>query len=1019
MEQYLLERIEQRSGTMKIWALFFLSVMALSGAEYRVAPGESLAAVVNKLKSGDVLTVLPGEYREAVSIKTDNVTIRAALPGTAIIRGDVDAPEFVKNEKNFWFCPWSEIPQGVHERDTLTTYTRYNSLNDLKFTRGGWFFDEENRRLYIATGDGEPPWKHYLTVSTIRDHGVYGEGQGIIIDGLTVTGFHSNSRLPQGAGAPTFYGVYLKEGNKCVVRNVTAFLNSSGIGISQNNTGNLIEDCRAYGNHPQFDNSSGNIIVRTPESNNIIRRCLVFDTVGAGIRYYGTRPAQNSVIEDCISFNSLHDDIWIKPPSDTDGVVRRSYASGGIRAGMVENSISTDKSKVYARTWTNTIVRQEEKNFSEDREFADPLHYDFRPQGDSKYRDRAPQPFSPSVYYVKPDGNDMADGNSVGGAFKSLDKGLTDDSTLYILPGEWRGNITLKKRSNIILRGRGAFPVTLRGRIELEDCRNIRIESIAADGFVINGGSGVSVNQCVGNLTAAKSGGLRVEHSNIGNLRVTDCDGAFISANLLKTAQINGGWSDYNAYENAKPSGELHSFVFKLEPGKNHTVKNSFALNGRAAGGMPVGLFRRQAAPEKPRVDDVRVLSFTATTANIEFNGNYPFRGNFTYGETKKCGTNIKLSEGAFHSVSLTGLTPGKEYYYRVASLCKVPQVFSNQEIPESGKEQRAITEIFKFTTLAQDGAPRTFHVAVSGDDASDGSSGKPWRTVSRAAETAVAGDTVLIGPGVYRENIQVRATGDAGRPLIFRGGPEVWIDGGNVLGNGIEINSKKWVTLDYLHFRNQNDACIALRQADDILLYRCLFDARSYPSPTAVEASFCGNLTVDNCVRIFGHIGMAISKCDNFTIRNSVLMVGGVSNISVDNRGGEKVLLHHNIITDNLQLKLPNALCHTLNPDALTEHDNGYFLRISPELKPMFLREKKVELTRPVFADPGMKALKSLTRFKDFEERYLKFRRNREPIEAPPDEFDISEPPCFADFFTTNPELIKRGIGLKPELFK
>ena len=48
----------------------------------------------------------------------------------------------------------------------------------------------------------------------------------------------------------------------------------------------------------------------------------------------------------------------------------------------------------------------------------------------------------------------------------------------------------------------------------------------------------------------------------------------------------------------------------------------------------------------------------------------------------------------------------------------------------------------------------REYHVAVTGDDAADGSAARPFRTIQRAAEEAQPGDTITVQAGVYRERI-------------------------------------------------------------------------------------------------------------------------------------------------------------------------------------------------------------------------------------------------------------------------
>ena len=53
-----------------------------------------------------------------------------------------------------------------------------------------------------------------------------------------------------------------------------------------------------------------------------------------------------------------------------------------------------------------------------------------------------------------------------------------------------------------------------------------------------------------------------------------------------------------------------------------------------------------------------------------------------------------------------------------------------------------------------------TLHVATDGDDSRDGSAGRPLRTISRAAELARPGDTVLVHEGTYWEWVKPRRGG-------------------------------------------------------------------------------------------------------------------------------------------------------------------------------------------------------------------------------------------------------------------
>lgn len=64
-----------------------------------------------------------------------------------------------------------------------------------------------------------------------------------------------------------------------------------------------------------------------------------------------------------------------------------------------------------------------------------------------------------------------------------------------------------------------------------------------------------------------------------------------------------------------------------------------------------------------------------------------------------------------------------------------------------------------------------TFYVnGSSGDDSYPGTAAQPWKTIQKAADTLMAGDTVLITPGIYHEGgIQPKFTGARGFPITYK----------------------------------------------------------------------------------------------------------------------------------------------------------------------------------------------------------------------------------------------------------
>jgi parallel beta-helix repeat protein len=88
------------------------------------------------------------------------------------------------------------------------------------------------------------------------------------------------------------------------------------------------------------------------------------------------------------------------------------------------------------------------------------------------------------------------------------------------------------------------------------------------------------------------------------------------------------------------------------------------------------------------------------------------------------------------------------------------------------------------------------FFVAGNDPKASDqnpGTPAAPWKTISRAggAKELKPGDTVLIGSGVYRENVDINVSGEPGRPIIFAAAPLA-----RVVLKGSELVRGPWTRL-------------------------------------------------------------------------------------------------------------------------------------------------------------------------------------------------------------------------------
>lgn len=74
---------------------------------------------------------------------------------------------------------------------------------------------------------------------------------------------------------------------------------------------------------------------------------------------------------------------------------------------------------------------------------------------------------------------------------------------------------------------------------------------------------------------------------------------------------------------------------------------------------------------------------------------------------------------------------------------------------------------------LSQTAMGATYYVRTDGNNSNTGltdSAGGAWLTVQKAADTMVAGDTVIVGNGTFPEIVATKANGSSGSPVTFQG---------------------------------------------------------------------------------------------------------------------------------------------------------------------------------------------------------------------------------------------------------
>ncbi len=1082
--------------------LLLLGAMALSGVEYFVSPNGSdknpgvsetkplrkISTAVRKLKAGDTVTILPGEYLDEVTFDfrgdyAKPTTIRAKIPGTVHMRGDVPAPRFqpVPGRKSVYACSVDKMPKFVLERDTLKKFRKVPSISEVERTPGSSFFDTENKKIYIQCSDRRDPKYHRITFSVLAGDALRirsSKLKNFHIEGLIFSGYNSDKR--QVGGTSTFGGIYMLNPDKCSIRNCIVYLSGSGISI-YNIVDSVVENCLLFCNENEFNGSGGNLVCYGPGKNSIQRKIISFGSGMAGQRFYSGGIFENCLIDECISFDNKYGDIWIKYPSATSWV-KRSYVSNSIHSRFIKNSIFTSGDSYYDGRAQLSICRSREQKFNPDREFADPAHLDYHLQEDSVFRNRKGgdwgiKGFSAKVLFVSAKGNDANSGNSMRAPLKTLAKAaakLQDGGTLY-LDGPFKENLTVRNLKNIIIRGRGLFPAVLFGKLDIVNCANVKVENINVMAQALfTRCSAVTLKRCAFVRNVVLPAEAQVRHCLFtGN--VSGAKGGFLRGNIF-AASFSGKplFSGWNAYVKGNIPGFEIASVKVPELRFNNfakgdlTLKNHYEYAGSCGDGFPYGQYRYDyVMPEGKSEFRMGALSSTAVTFIVRSPAISRTEISFKSQDGKK----FREIDGnsSEYAISFIGLTPGKRYTGSVSIAPQKVKLITNAPATGYYRERQKIS----FTTPVKD-TPRTLYVSPAGDNRNDGSSWqKAIAEIGCAVERARAGDTVLIGSGNYKETVRVFATGDKGKWLTIAGAPgsEVSIDGCRNLHQGIVQRGKHYLKFDNMRIWNNfgngslsDPGGVVTMNGSNIIISRIFYDNRSGNGQRSFYGYGTRNILLENCVGVAAFGGITFSRTPELEIRNCVFVRNKVSHGNIGTDLESPARIHHCIFAGHELQKVHNPCLNISEVSTFTEHDNGFLVRVSRKEKPVWGLRRKDGKNLPkndagfilnsqwmrqgrmgnlilayddyckqfnvkptaLFGNPDMKAVSYYYRFKDLKDWHDNYiKRKAAPAQkalfakSNKEELRAKDKIVITDYIARNPEFLKRGIGLDPKAFK
>ena len=955
---------------------------------------------VDALEPGDTLTIGPGEYSE--NVKRDNLggpdtdtTIRAEMPGTVLLRGDVPLPAFKKVDgyRFVYATQFDPTPEAVLEHDTLRILPRKPNVTEVEFAAGAFHHDAGSKTLYLSSSDQKEPARHRYSAAVNGQNGLLlRKPTRVVMEGIAATG--SYRETPRAVGkwlTASQWGIGLEEPVDCVVRDCVTFLNYGGIALERG-TGNVVEGCKSFGN------VSCNIEVFGGVTRNVIRNCYAYKAAN-GIHHY-TGMAGPTLMKNNVTWGHRHLEYSMKGgrkgiEGDIErfGLLENCVGLGGdMRIKNMSRCVIRSGRNEYRRdipTPIDNIILDEEENLDLDREFADPINMDFRLQGDSRFRgsswegkDRGAFPdFRSNVFYLSPDGKDDNRGLSVRAAWKSLDLAvgkLRPGDTLYLQGGEYQtgGPFDLGRAGaeRVLIRGRGRDRVVIKGKLELSKGAEVTFERLHfADRVDLRDGENLELRNCVFaapgcGLSAEGVKNIRITHSLFADapLRLERTTGAFLSGNIYanrKTPALmlddDAGvkYSDYNSYEDPSRCWEVgratrtlaevqkqndrYSLLavpeLALDQGPPY-LGNAHVFNGRGPLGTSLGVYQEFQETTHSLTGPV-LHNVSATTANIEWWSSANTL-ELAWGETPAMeSTAINKNIFRYATFSLKGLRPGTKYYFKLRS---IPTADSEGTKP--GAERLPDTPTLTFTTAGADPEPVTYYVAPDGEDTNTGLNREAaFRTITRAAAQVNVGDTVLVAGGTYNEFPRVRATGIEGKPITFKAmpGEKVILDGvGRSLSQAIAVVNKDYINIDGIYFSMYSGPLVYLYRSDHVRITRCFARGRGpgYAGPLA-QANHCRDLLVKNCIMTEGMGGgLELNGCPDARIEHNLFLRNLIYACILVNDPEQKISFRKNIVCDSLPYKVRVQLFEIGRVESFAEEENCYFLRWPDEKRKMFM---------------------------------------------------------------------------------
>ena len=218
---------------------------------------------------------------------------------------------------------------------------------------------------------------------------------------------------------------------------------------------------------------------------------------------------------------------------------------------------------------------------------------------------------------------------------------------------------------------------------------------------------------------------------------------------------------------------------------------------------------------------------------------------------------------------------------------------------------------------------PPIYYVSTTGNDANPGTLYQPWLTIQKAANTMVAGDTLIVMAGNYStQRVKITKSGVSGSPIIYQAQGQVIMKGFDILASYVIIDGFEVANTNYVRWNCEISTGICVYGAHNIIENNYIHDAAL--RGINLRGDVNDDTSHDNIVR------------NNKLYRNEYdgIIVNGKSNLIEGNEIWDTVECHPNVTVienaapDNKGKKCPNYPAIDLDANGITFFGSGHIIR-------------------------------------------------------------------------------------------